>query len=92
MDKDPFGTLRAWFGAGNEIDVLTEMSQKEYEAELSKVPGLAKVVDSYNLTTHPHLYMEFLMHGLAEYEVISKDILDRKLTFKDPLANIFNDM
>ncbi|MDA8692946.1 magnesium chelatase [Saprospiraceae bacterium] len=92
MDKDPYGTLRAWFGAGNELDVLTEMSQKDYEAELSKVPGLAKVVDNYNLNTHPHLYMEFLMHGLAEFEVISKEILDRSLTFKDPLANIFNDM
>ncbi len=92
MDKDPYGTLRAWFGAGNEIDVLTEMTQKDYEAALSDVPGLSKIIDNYNLTTHPYLYMEFLMHGLAEYEVISKEIMDRSLTFRDPLANIFDGM
>lgn len=92
MEKDPYGTVRAWFGAGNEIDVLNEMPQKDYEAALIKVPGLSKVIENYNLTEYPHLYMEFLMHGLAEFEVISKEILDRSLTFRDPLANILNDM
>lgn len=92
MDKDPYGTLREWFGAGNELDIYNEMPQEDYQNALSKVTGLSKLIDKYDLKDYPFLYMEFLMHGLAELEILSKQILDRSLNFKDPLANIFNDI
>jgi magnesium chelatase subunit I len=92
MEKDPFGTLREWFGAGNELDIYNEMPQKDYEHALSQVTGLSKLIDKYDISKDPFLYMEFIMHGLAEFEVLSKQILERSLNFKDPLANIFNDI
>lgn len=92
-EKDPYGTLRAWFGAGNEVDLMTDCDQKTYETVLAAIPGIEKVVKSRNLDNeHKHLYMELLLHGLSEYEAISKEILSKSLSFKDPLANIFNDM
>ena len=92
-EKDPYGTLRAWFGAGNEFDIMNESSHKDYEKLLEAVPGLKKVITNRNIDdAHTHLFMEFLLHGLAEHEVISKEIMKRSLTFRDPLANMFNEM
>ncbi len=92
-DKDVYGTLRAWFGAGNEIDILSESSQKDYEQLLENVPGLKKLIINQNVSEdYQHLMMEFVLHGLSEYDVISKDILKRSLTFRDPLANMFGEM
>ena len=36
------------------------------------------------------LYMEFLLHGLAEFSQISKHRLDSGLQFKDLLGSLFN--
>jgi len=91
-EKDPYGTLRAWFGAANEIDLLNAASNKEYKKKLDSIPGLLKVIQNRDLDIdHPHLFMEFLLHGLTEFEVISKEFLQKGMNFKDPLARMFLD-
>jgi magnesium chelatase subunit I len=84
-----------WFNNGNFIDFLQTMSNLEYERALSTVPGLASVVESL----HPLLgkeekllYMEFLLHGLAEYSQISKHKLDSGIQFKDLLGSLLNNV
>jgi len=92
-EKDPYGTLRAWFAAGNEVDLLTEADQKTYETVLAAIPGIEKVLQRRGLDKEDkYLHMELLLHGLSEFEAISKDILGKSMSFKDPLANIFDDM
>ena len=34
----------AWFGEGNELDLLSDLSDKTYKSILHGVPGLEKVV------------------------------------------------
>ena len=36
--------------------------------------------------------MELALHGLAEYEVIGKTLVDSNMTFVDPLASMLDDM
>ena len=92
-EKDPYGTMRAWFGAGNQVDLLNEDKEKEYQQKLETIPGIQKLLASKKQDkVDKHLHMELLLHGLAELETISKDILNKSLQFSDPLANIFNDM
>ncbi len=92
-EKDPYGVLRAWFNAGNELDLFNELAQKDYEALLDSVPGLSKFIESRNINhANKHLFMEFLLHGLAEFEMISKEIMKRKLVFRDPLAGMFDEL
>jgi len=89
-EKDPYITIRSWFSAGNEIDLLNDASHKEYQDKLNAVPGLLKLIQKKDLDTEqPDLFMEFMLHGLTEFEVISKEILKRSMNFKDPLARIF---
>ena len=88
----PYKTVQEWFGSGNTIDVLHDASDKEYRAALDKVPGLRDIVTEL----HPkedkdatYFLMEFLLHGLAEYSLISRNRLTAGAQFKDLLSSMF---
>lgn len=93
-DKDPYGTIRTWFGAGNALDLFNDSSDKDYREALDKVAGLKKLVTSTvnNLNeTETYLFMELVIHGLVEFDVLNKDTLENSLTFRDLLANMLDD-
>jgi magnesium chelatase subunit I len=93
-EKDPYGTIRTWFGAGNTLDLLNDSTDKEYRKSLDKVAGLKKLVTSTinNLSEdETYLYMELVVHGLVEFEVLNKDVMQNSLTFRDLLANMLDD-
>jgi len=37
-----------------------------------------------------YTYMELVLHGLAEFQVVSKDMVESKMTFRDTLADMLN--
>ena len=92
-DRDPYGVIRAWFSGGNALNLLNDMSDKDYRAALDGVAGLRKFVEA-NLEQvqgdEQYLYMELVLHGLAEFQVISKDMLEAKLSFRDTLADMLS--
>lgn len=94
VERDPYGTLRQWFGAGNQIELLNDASDEDYHKALDGVAGLRKLVT----TTLPdlneeetYLYMELVLHGLSEYNILNKDILESSLNFRDLLANMLDE-
>ena len=92
MERDPYGTIRAWFTGGNVIDLLNDSSDKAYRKALDGVSGLRKLVESRvkeGKGDETYLYMELVLQGLAEFNVISKDILSSSLSFRDVLADMF---
>lgn len=91
-DRDPYGVMRAWFSGGNAVNLLNDMSDKDYRAALDGVAGLRKFVESNTEAQGDelYLYMELVLHGLAEFQVISKDMLEAKLSFRDTLADMLN--
>ncbi len=91
-EVNPYQEIIEWFSAGNEIDLLNDLSQKEYTSLLNSIPGLEETVKKF----HPKVkgeeklfYMEFLLHGLAEYSLLSKNNLTRGLKFKDLFSSVF---
>jgi len=91
-ESDPYGTIRAWFSGGNEVDLLNDMDEKSFKKELDKVAGLKKIVESKKVPKEDlYTYMELVLHGLAGFNVLSKDYLESRLSFSDPLANMFGD-
>jgi magnesium chelatase subunit I len=93
-DKDPYGTIRTWFGAGNTLDLFNDSSDKDYRQALDNVAGLKKLVTSTvnNLNeAETYLFMELVIHGLVEFDVLNKDTLENSLTFRDLLANMLDD-
>jgi magnesium chelatase subunit I len=90
--SDPYGTIRAWFSGGNEVDFLNDMGEKEFKKEIEKVTGLKKFVEQFGLPKEElHTYMELVLHGLASFNILSKDYLESKMSFADPLASMFDD-
>ena len=89
---DPYGTIRAWFSGGNEVDFLNDMGEKEFKKEIEKVAGLKKFVEQFGLPKEDlHTYMELVLHGLAAFNILSKDYLESRMSFTDPLASMFDD-
>ncbi len=89
---DPYGTIRAWFSGGNEVDFLNDMGEKEFKKEIEKVAGLKKFVEQFGLPKEDlYTYMELVLHGLAAFNILSKDYLESRMSFTDPLASMFDD-
>ena len=93
QERDPFGTIRAWFSGGNSVDLLNDASNKDYRKTLDSVAGLRKLVESKLKVkgNEAYIYMELVLHGLAEFQVINKDFLETTFSFRDLLADMLDD-
>ncbi len=92
QEASPYQKITRWFSKGNTIDLLNNTSDKEYSNILHKIPGLHETVKKYmpNLNSNTELlYMEFLLHGLAEFSLLSKFKLEHGIQFKDMLSSMF---
>lgn len=92
-DTDPYGVIRAWFAGGNAAQLLIDTSEKDYRAALDSVAGLRKLVDkTLGLSgDEAYPYMELALHGLSEFNVVNKEILEAGLSFRDLLAGMLNE-
>ena len=91
-EKSPYKKITNWFGEGNTVDLLHDMSHQEFEKQINMIPGLRELIKEF----HPNqdsattlFLMEFALHGLAEFSLISKHSLTAGLQFKDLLSSMF---
>jgi magnesium chelatase subunit I len=92
-EGNPYVLPLAWFGEGNNLDILASQSDKEYKSALHKVPGLEKITTGFvkNLPEkEKEFFMEFALHGLAEFSQLSKKLLDTGMQFKDLFSSMFD--
>jgi len=92
-EKSPYKKITNWFGDGNTVDLLHDLSNANYEKALRSVPGLLDLVNEFQKGQEPLLklfLMEFALHGLAEYSLISKHNLISGHQFKDLLSSMFS--
>ncbi len=91
--SDPYGVIRAYFSGGNVVELLTDGSNADYKKALDRVAGLRKFVestiDARLSDIETYLYMELVLQGLAEMEVLNKEALHNRLNFRDILADMF---
>lgn len=91
-EKSPYKKISDWFGEGNTIDILHDMPNTDYEKALRSVPGLVDLINELHKGQEAALklfLMEFALHGLAEFSLISKHNLTAGLQFKDLLSSMF---
>jgi magnesium chelatase subunit I len=92
-EKSPYKKITAWFGDGHTIDLLHDMPNDLYEKQLKAVPGLAELANEFHKgqeAATKNFLMEFALHGLAEFSLISKHHLTSGLQFKDLLSSMFS--
>jgi magnesium chelatase subunit I len=93
QDSSEYAEIVEWFSQNNIIDLLDKENDKVYGSALSFVDGLDELVTKY----HPKLkgaekttLMEFVLHGLAEHSLLSKNKLTAGVSFKDYFGSLMN--
>lgn len=91
--ENPYNIIRQWFDAGNYIDLYLMMPDKAYRAALDKVPGLAKLVKTLRPETPDdelYYWMEFLLHGMSAFSLLSKSLIDDGSRFGDIVGSMID--
>ncbi len=92
-EENPYKSITRWFDAGNHLDLMVDMTDADKVAALYKVDGLHAFVKKYYSKANESettLLMEFVLHGLAAYSMISKRTIEGKIEFKDLVGSMMN--
>lgn len=92
-EKNIYNEVQKYFEQGNVLDILTDTSDNEYESNLDNITGLrdlvlAKVSDVKKADLNT--WMEFVLHGMAAYSLLSKFQLEQGNKFSDITSAMFN--
>jgi len=91
--ESPYKQITRWFDGGNHLDLLLDMKDADKVAALYKVDGLYGFVKKHFHTANDMenaLLMEFVLHGLASYSIISKKMIDGKIEFTDLMGSMID--
>ncbi|MCB0657550.1 MAG: magnesium chelatase [Saprospiraceae bacterium] len=90
-EGDVYAALRQFFSNGHEVNLPNDASDESYRETLMKIPGLKALVKQ--IPEEDQLaYMELVIHGLAEFNVINKELTGTSLSFHDFLSNMLDDL
>ncbi len=92
-DENPFKSITHWFDKGNQLNLFFNTKDDEKIQQLYKVDGLHALVKKYFKQASEKeaaLLMEFVLHGLAAYSLISKKVVEGKIEFKDLIGSMVN--
>jgi magnesium chelatase subunit I len=90
--QSPYQPIVDWFKKGNKLDLMMNLSDKQYKETIQRIPCLEETVKKF----HPNLngstrlvLMEFLLFGLSEYSLLSRTKIEDGLQFRDMLSSMF---
>ncbi|MBL7985444.1 MAG: magnesium chelatase, partial [Flavobacteriales bacterium] len=89
---DPYAAIIGHFDT-EEVDLLNVASDALYRSSLNAVPGLHELVTSRHKYLDAHevdLWMEFVLHGLAEMSRIGRTSLEDAQRFTDVMGTVFS--
>ncbi len=92
-EENPYKTITRWFDGGNSLDISFGLKDEEKIQMLYKVDGLFGLVKKHYPTANTKenaLLMEFVLHGLSAFSMISKKVLESKIEFKDLMGSMLN--
>jgi magnesium chelatase subunit I len=92
-DDNPYRPVTAWFDKGNHLNMNFNTTDKEKIMQLYQVDGLHALVKKQfpgANESQAALLMEFVLHGLSAYSLISKKMFESKVEFKDLMGSMMN--
>jgi magnesium chelatase subunit I len=90
-EENPYRAVQSWFDKGNSLNLLFHTKDEDKIQQLYKVDGLHALVKKYFKHANEKeaaLLMEFVLHGLAAFSMISKKILESRIEFKDLMGSM----
>lgn len=92
-DENPYKAITAWFDSGNQLNVFFGIKDDDKVQLLHKVTGLHALVKKHFPNANEKenaLLMEFVLHGLSTFSLISKKVVEGKIEFKDLMGSMLN--
>ena len=92
-DENPYRGITRWFDSGNHLNLFFGVKDEDKIQMLYKVDGLYGLVKKHfpNANAKENaLLMEFGLHGLSTYSLISKKVVEGKIEFKDLMGSMLN--
>ena len=92
-EENPFKAVTGWFDKGNQLNLFFNTKDSEKIQQLYRVDGLHALVRKqfkHANEKEAALLMEFVLHGLAAYSLISKKVVEGKIEFKDLIGSMVN--
>ena len=90
---NPYRSIINWFDKGNHLNLFFATTDKDKINMLYAVDGLHALVKktfSHANEKEAALLMEFVLHGLSSYSLISKKIMETSVEFKDLMGSMMN--
>ena len=90
-DENPYRAIQSWFDKGNSLNLFFHTKDEEKIQQLYKVDGLHALVKKFFKQANEKeaaLLMEFVLHGLAAFSMISKKVLESRVEFKDLMGSM----
>lgn len=92
--SNPYQPIIDWFGKRNDLTILQDATEEDYLLQLYQVDGLHAAVKQFYPQANEKemaLLMEFLLHGLSEFSLISKKGVETGgFNFGDILGSMLN--
>ena len=93
VEENPYKAITRWFDSGNQLNISFDLKDDDKIQLLYKVDGLFGLVKKHfpnSSTKENALLMEFVLHGLSAFSLISKKVLEGKIEFKDLMGSMIN--
>jgi magnesium chelatase subunit I len=93
QDENPYRSVQAWFDKGNALNLFFNTKDQDKVQQLYRVEGLHALIKKFFKHANEKesaLLMEFVLHGLASFSMISKKIVENKIEFKDLMGSMLN--
>src|SRR5215204_6736924 len=90
---NPYRPIINWFDKGNHLNLFFGTGDREKVNQLYQVDGLhALVKKTFSQANEKEaaLLMEFVLHGLSSFSLISKKIMETSVEFKDLMGSMLN--
>lgn len=92
-DENPYRSVISWFDQGNHVSIDFNTKDADKVQQLYAVDGLHALVKKYFSGANEMqtgLLMEFVLHGLASYSLINKQLFETKIEFKDLFGSMLS--
>lgn len=92
-EDNPYKAVVSWFDKGNTVTLIADQKDESKIHELYRVGGLHALVKQqfkHAGEKEAALLMEFVLHGLAAFSLISKAVIENKVEFRDLMGSMLN--
>ncbi len=86
----PYEKIISWFHQ-HTLFITSDTPDAEYRARLDAVSDLKETQERHHPVMHDadrYVMMEFILHGLAEFNKLSKNVSDAEMTFSDLMSSM----